>query len=216
MKRAILAFRNEKKVTPYVDALVAAGIEPLLVTPEKPRESLDGMGLVLTGGTDIDPSLYGQDLDPRADPPDRQRDDLEQRLLREALAQDLPVLAICRGLQLFNITHPGGTLVQHMEGHRIPDNGTHETAIFEGTRLAAILGSGLHPVNSRHHQSVEKVGEGLVVSAKSRDGVIEGLERPDLQFAVAVQWHPEDMLAGFPEQKKLFEAFSRVLYLRAI
>ena len=211
MKRAAVAFRNEKKVAPYQDALLAVGIEPVLVTPDRRALSLVGLGLVLTGGTDVDPSLYGQDLDPRADEPDRERDLLEQRLLREALSLDVPVLAICRGLQLFNITHQGGTLVQHMEGHRIENNGRHGTEVLEGTRLAAILGAGMHPVNSRHHQSVAEVGDGLVVSAKSPDGVVEGLERPDRRFAIAVQWHPEDMLAGFPDQRKLFEALRAAL-----
>ena len=215
MKRAALAFRNEKKAAPYRDALLDAGIEPIAVTPDRGALSLVGLGLVLTGGTDVDPSFYGQDLDPLADKPDRERDVLEQRLLSEALALDVPVLAICRGLQLFNITHPGGTLIQHMERHRIENNGTHSTEVLEGTRLSAILGAGIHRVNSRHHQSVAEVGEGLVVSARSPDGVVEGLERADRRFAVSVQWHPEDMLAQFPEQRKLFEAFHVALDLQA-
>ena len=211
MRKTILAFRNETKVQPYRDALAAAGVEPVLVTPDASVSSLAGLGLVLTGGTDIDPSLYGQAHDPRADTPDRARDDLEQRLLREALSLDLPVLAICRGLQLFNVTHPGGSLIQHMEGHRLESNATHIVEVFAGTRLASILGAGPHPVNSRHHQSAAEAGDGLVVAAKSPDGVIEGLERPDRRFAIAVQWHPEDMLAGLPEQRKLFEAFRAAL-----
>ena len=211
MRRAVVSFRNEKKIGPYREALIAAGIDPVFATPAQPLESLGGMGLVLTGGTDIDPVLYGQDPDTRADSPDRERDDFEQKLLREALSLDLPVLAICRGLQLFNVTHQGGTLIQHMEGHRIENNGTHDAAVFEGTRLAAILGAGTHLVNSRHHQSVAAVGRGLVVSSESSDGVIEGLERTDRRFAVAVQWHPEDMLTRFPEQRRLFEAFHNAL-----
>jgi putative glutamine amidotransferase len=211
MKRAALTFRNEKKVGPYVQALVAVGIEPVLVNPEKPVYSLDGMGLVLSGGTDIDPKLYGQEKDPAGDPPDRERDDLELGLLREALDHDLPILAICRGLQLFNIAHLGGTLIQHMEGHRIKDNGTHAVEIGEGTLLASILGSSTGEVNSRHHQAAERIGDGLLVSAKSPDGIIEGLERTDLRFAIAVQWHPEDMLAGYPQQQKLFAAFGDAL-----
>ena len=131
--------------------------------------------------------------------------------MREALSLDLPVLAICRGLQLFNVTHPGGSLIQHMEGHRLENNATHIVEVFAGTRLASILGAGPHPVNSRHHQSAAEAGDGLVVAAKSPDGVIEGLERPDRRFAIAVQWHPEDMLAGLPEQRKLFEAFRAAL-----
>jgi putative glutamine amidotransferase len=132
---------------------------------------------------------------------------LEQRLLREALAADLPVLAICRGLQLFNVIHDGGTLAQHIEGHKLANNETHSAEIYESTRLARVLGAGVLSVNSRHHQAVAEVGAGLKVSSKSPDGVIEGLERPDLRFAVAVQWHPEDMLENFPLQRRLFQEF---------
>ena len=111
---------------------------------------------------------------------------------------NVPVLAICRGMQLFNVTHAGGTLVQDVEGHKLPRNGTHHIEIYHGTKLAEIFGAGLHSVNSRHHQAVARVGEGLTVSAKSPGGVVEGLERPDLRFAVAVQWHPEDQM---PQQR---------------
>lgn len=207
MKRAVLAYRNEAKIAPYLEALRQVGIEPTPVTPAAPIASLGGKGLVLTGGADIDPSLYGEPLDPRADAPDRERDDLEQRLLREALSLDLPVLAICRGMQLFNVTHAGGSLVQHMEGHKLANNVTHEVEVGAGSRLAEILGGGRQAVNSRHHQAVADVGAQLRVSAKSLDGVIEALERPDLRFAIAVQWHPEYMLAAFPQQLRLFEAF---------
>jgi len=215
LKRAVLAYRNEAKIAPYLEALRQAGIEPRLVTPANPSASLQGMGLVLTGGTDIDPSLYGQPLDARADTPDRERDDLEQRLLREALSLDLPVFAICRGMQLFNITHGGGSLIQHMEGHDLANNGTHDVEFATGSRLAEILGGGRQAVNSRHHQAVGEVGAPLIASAKSPDGVIEALERPDLRFAIAVQWHPEDMLSTFPQQRRLFEAFAESLEQRA-
>jgi gamma-glutamyl-gamma-aminobutyrate hydrolase PuuD len=211
MKRAVLAYRNEAKIAPYLEALRQVGIEPTPVTPAAPVDSLGGKGLVLTGGTDIDPSLYGEPLDSRADVPDRERDDLEQRLLQEALSLDLPVLAICRGMQLFNITHAGGSLIQHMEGHKLAHNGTHAVKVSAGSRLAEILGCGPQSVNSRHHQAVANFGAQLVVSAKSPDGVIEALERPDLRFAIAVQWHPEDMLTAFPQQLRLFEAFRESL-----
>jgi putative glutamine amidotransferase len=211
MRRVVLSYRVEAKVAPYLDALRDAGIEPVPVTPEHPIESLGGMGLALTGGTDVDPALYGQEKDARGDPPDRERDDFELRLLQEALTADLPVIAICRGMQLFNVAHRGGTLTQHMEGHRLANNTSHEVEIYPRSKLAQILGAGAHPVNSRHHQAVSDVGEGLIVSARSPEGVVEGLERPDLRFALAVQWHPEDMLANFPVQRKLFAAFGQAL-----
>jgi putative glutamine amidotransferase len=208
MKRVLVPYRDQTRIAPYADALRAAGIEPVLITPDQDSGWLAGAGLVLTGGTDVDPALYGQPLGPKSDVPDRERDTLEQRLLKEALKSDVPVLAICRGMQLFNVTHPGGTLVQDMEGHKLPRHLTHHAEIYEGTRLAQIFGAGVHTVNSRHHQAVDRIGEGLIVSAKSPDGVIEGLERPDLRFAVAVQWHPEDQM---PQQRRLFEAFRDAL-----
>ena len=115
MKRAVVTHRMEAKVAPYLEALRDAGIEPVPVTPAHPIESLGGMGLALTDCTDVDPALYGQEIDARSDPPDRERDDFELRLIQEALTADLPVIAICRGLQLFNVAHRGGTLTQHME-----------------------------------------------------------------------------------------------------
>ncbi len=202
MKRAVVTYRDEKKIGPYADALRSAGIEPVLVMPEVGIESLGGKGLVLTGGTDLDAALYGATRIDIADEPDRERDAMEQGLLREALERDLPVLAICRGMQLFNVVH-AGTLVQHIEGHKTP----HEITIDGRTKLAGIFSAGARPVNSRHHQAVERVGQGLVISARAADGVIEGLERSDRRFAVAVQWHPEDL----PADKALFEAFREAL-----
>jgi putative glutamine amidotransferase len=205
MKRAALVFRDETRIAPYADALRSAGIDPVLVTPDAPLDSLGGLGLVLSGGTDLEPALYGAEAEPLTDPPDRERDALQQRLLREALDQDLPVLTICGGMQLFNVTHRGGTLVQHIEGHRVP---LHEATIGESTKLGAILGAGKRIVNSRHHQVVGRLGEGLVVSARAVDGVIEALERRDRRFAVAVQWHPEDLM---PQDRPLFQAFGNAL-----
>ena len=207
MPRAALTYHDETRLAPYAEALRNAGIEPLLVTPDAPIDSLDGVdGLLLTGGTDLDPALYGAEPQPETEIPDRERDALEQRLLREALQRNLPVLAICRGMQLFNVTHPGGTLLQHLAGHRTPQT-PHQVAIDAGTRLARIFGAGARSVNSRHHQAVGLVGQGLIVSACAADGVVEGLERPDKRFAVAVQWHPEDL----PEDRALFEAFREAL-----
>ena len=208
MKRVALSYRNQAKIAPYVEALRSVGIEPVPVSPDHPVESLSGLdGLMLSGGSDVDPALYGQAADPRTEAPDRARDDFEQKLLREALDADLPVLAICRGSQLFNVTH-GGTLIQHLEGHRIPSHGTHHAETYRGTKLGSILGAGVIAVNSRHHQAVDRPGGGLVVAAKSPDGVVEALERPDRKFAIAIQWHPEDQM---PEQRRLFQAFRDAL-----
>ncbi len=170
--------------------------------------SLDSLdGLLISGGCDLNPNRYGQAPHPETQQPDDARDELEDRLLGEALERDLPVLAICRGMQLFNVHH-GGTLDQHREGHEKPAAELHNVTVAPETKLAEILGEGDHPVNSRHHQVVDRPGEGLQVSATSDDGTIEGLERNDRRFAVAVQWHPEDRASHDEDQRKLFQAFA--------
>jgi len=218
MRRAGVTFRYPHKAEPYAAALRQAGIEPVLISPQEPRD-LDGLdGLLLSGGTDVDATRYGGTPHSENDAPDRERDELEARLLSQALAAHLPVLAICRGMQLFNVVH-GGTLIQHLDGSaghcvRGDDPGlpAHQIVVEPDSRLAAILGGGEHPVNSRHHQAVERIGAGLRVTARSTpDGVIEGLERSGPDFALGVQWHPEDQVGRDPVQRKLFEAFAESL-----
>jgi putative glutamine amidotransferase len=108
-------------------------------------------------------------------------------------------------MQLFNVFH-GGSLLQHLDSHDSSE-GLHDIQVVPDSRLASIIGSGEHAVNSRHHQAVARVGSGLIVSAKSQDGVIEALERPGRAFAVAVQWHPEDRILISDADRKLFRAF---------
>jgi len=218
MRQAALTFRHPHKAAPYADALRQAGIDPILISPEEPRRLTGLQGLVLSGGTDLNPALYGAKPRPQDEEPDDPRDELELRLLDEALAADLPVLAICRGMQLFNVAH-GGTLIQHLDDtavHQVrsedPALAVHDVVVEPNSRLAAILGEGIHAVNSRHHQAVAKVGAGLRVTALSTpDKVVEALERPDRRFALAVQWHPEDQVRRDQEQRKLFEAFREAL-----
>jgi len=213
--RAGITFRNGSKLGPYEQALREVGIEPvrILLDAPPPIESLDG--LVLAGGTDINPARYGQQPAPETDQPDDQRDELETRLLQDALAQGIPVLAICRGMQLFNVVY-GGTLIQHLPAggpHQFKqrDAVAHTVRVAPGTRLASILGQGEHAVNSRHHQAVDRPGNGLIVSAIAPDGVIEALEKLGESFAVAVQWHPEDRILASGSDRKLFEAFAEAL-----
>ena len=216
--KAALTFRYPHKAEPYAEALRQAGVEPVLISSDEPRALAGLQGLLLSGGTDLNPARYGGTPHPGNEAPDDARDDVETRLLDEALAADLPVLAICRGMQLFNVAH-GGTLIQHLDNsavHVVRDNDpalpVHQILVEPGTRLAAILGKGAHAVNSRHHQAVERVGAGLRVTARSTpDGVIEALERSDGSFALAVQWHPEDQVLRDAEQRKLFEAFAQAL-----
>src|SRR5580658_731467 len=216
--KAGLTFREPHKAETYAEALRQAGIEPVLIPPEDPRRMAGLQGLLLSGGTDVNPARYGAPPHPDLETPDDARDEKEICLLDEALAADLPVLAICRGMQLFNVAH-GGTLIQHLRNsavHSVPGGDkalpVHEILVEPDTRLAAILGEGVHAVNSRHHQAVERVGTGLRVTARSTpDGVIEALERSDRQFALAVQWHPEDQVRQDAGQRKLFEAFAAAL-----
>ena len=212
-KRAGVTFSRQDKLGPYADALRLSGIEPVPIHAAHSR-SLAGLdGLVISGGADIDPRRYQQPRLEESDEPETERDEMEAQLIHEALERDLPLLCICRGLQLLNIEH-GGTLIQHLPNtdvHKVKGLDAHTVTVEPGTRLAEILGNGEHVVNSRHHQAADRVGEGLVVSARSADGVVEGLERPDKRFAIAVQWHPEDRWQIDSKARRLFEAFAEAL-----
>lgn len=202
-----VSFGEKTKRDPYRAALRSVGIE----FEENPA-TLDGCnGLMLTGGTDVDPALYHKARDLQTDPPDTECDRREASLLSAALQRDIPVFAICRGMQLLNVVL-GGTLAQHIEGHRqrgVPN--AHSVHIAEGTRLASILNSGEYRVNSRHHQCVARIGQGLVQTATAPDdGIIEALELPGKRFVVAVQWHPEDRIDR--DDRKLFEAFAEAVH----
>ena len=214
--RVALATRNEDRAEPYRRALRDAGLEPVTFEPEAGGSLETVAGLVLTGGTDVNPALYGEMPVPETDAPDRRRDDFESDLLRSALERDVPVLAICRGLQLFNVVR-GGTLIQHLaetEKHKRITGGkpVHEVPL-EG-RLAEVFGASRVRVNSRHHQAIGRLGNGMVATARDpEDGIVEGFVFPAAQFAVGVQWHPEDM-ANDAHQKRLFAAFAASLVAR--
>ena len=175
-------------------------------------------GLLLTAGIDVDPARYGETPSEHVPETDAQRDDFEAALLRDALGRDLPVLAICRGHQLFNVAH-GGSLLQHIaerEPHRprrgaggAIDSGWHDVTLAEGSLLAALFGARTLRVNSRHHQAVTpgRVAPGLRVAATAADGVVEALERPGRRWAVSVQWHPERPEAA-AAWRPIFDAFA--------
>ena len=194
----------------YVQAIERAGGRALVVPPNEDgvEETLDALdGLLLSGGSDLDPSLYG--ADPHAETLNvrPERDRAELALLEAALARDLPVLAVCRGSQVLNVAR-GGNLVQHLpetlgnEAHRETPGvfSDHPVHVEPDSRLGGILGSSVD-VKSHHHQGYGEVGEGLRVVARADDGTIEALEDPERRFAVGVLWHPE---AG--EGAALFEA----------
>src|SRR5437016_4489016 len=195
----------------YVHAVEQAGGRALLVPPsaEGIDETLDALdGLVFSGGSDLDPELYGQEAHAATFGIAKERDRAELALLQAALERDMPVLAICRGSQVLNVAR-GGDLVQHLpdvvgdERHKHPPGvfADHDVTLEEGTRLAALLG-GHAPVKSHHHQGFGRLGSGLREAAHADDGTVEALEDPSRRFALGVLWHPE---AG--EDMRLFEAF---------
>jgi len=204
-----ITYSDEIKVEPYADAVRASGGEPVTIAPGD-GASLDGLeALILAGGVDVSPSLYGEERAPETEAPNEARDRLEQDILAIALQRDLPVLAICRGMQLLNISYKG-SLTQHMTGHEIrtADKSlpAHPVQIATSSRLDKIIRTETLPVNSRHHQAIARLGEGLVASARGKDGIIEAIEDPAHRFVLGVQWHPEDMAAVSAVQKLLFDA----------
>jgi putative glutamine amidotransferase len=194
----------------YVEAVKRAGGRPLLVPPSENgiEETLDALdGLLFSGGSDLDPDLYGAEAHPETNGVKPERDRAELALLEAALARDMPVLAVCRGSQVLNIAR-GGDLVQHLpevvgdEKHKHTPGvfADHDVDLEQGTRLEALLGERA-PVKSHHHQGYGRIGEGLVEAARAEDGTVEALEDPSRRFALGVLWHPE---AG--EDFALFEA----------
>ncbi len=183
----------------YVEAVHAAGGRALVIppSPEGVAEIATALnGLVLAGGVDIDPSLYGAQRDPRTEQPRPDRDAGELALLRAAIDVDLPVLGVCRGMELMCVA-AGGTLIQHLpavigsERHRAGNSifAEHPVTTCEGSKLADVLGPSA-TVSSYHHQGVDDPGS-LTVTAHAEDGTIEGVERPESRFALGVLWHPE-------------------------
>jgi putative glutamine amidotransferase len=176
-------------------------------------------GILLAGGGDVLPSLYGDQPHPAFDAAEAGRDDYELELVRLAGEADVPLLAICRGIQVLNVAR-GGTLMQH-----IPDDVTgavdhnvreprvaiaHEVWVTAGSLLDRLMREteedGGFPVNSRHHQAVRTLGSGLVTTATAPDGVVEAIEDPSRRFVLGVQWHPENFYRT-GEFRALFEGF---------
>jgi putative glutamine amidotransferase len=195
----------------YVRAVQQAGGRAFLVPPAEDavEETLDGLdGLVFSGGSDLDPELYGQEAHEETLGIVRDRDEAELALLEGALERDMPVLAICRGSQVLNVAR-GGDLLQHLpdvvgdEKHKHTPGvfADHDVDLIAGTRVQSLLGDRA-PVKSHHHQGFGRLGEGLRESARADDGTVEAVEDPSQRFALGVLWHPE---AG--EDLALFQGF---------
>jgi putative glutamine amidotransferase len=217
-EKVLVVYREAADVEPYARAIEAAGAEPLLQEVRPGLKIGSCRGLLLTGGSDVDPLLYGEPPSPDTEPPDPERDAAECALIDEALARDLPLLAICRGMQILNV-HLGGTLVQHLPTavrhvKRTSDKSVpaHRVAIEPGTLLSGIARSESWEVNSRHHQAVARIAPGLRVCARDpEDGTIEAVELPLRRFVLAVQWHPENQAPVDSGQRGLFESFAATL-----
>jgi putative glutamine amidotransferase len=213
---------QEAFLTPrgYVDAVHRAGGLALLLPPDPqlqraPDEVLDMLdGLILAGGADIDPSSYGAERHPQTVGTVPERDTFEIALARRALERDLPLLGICRGMQLMNVA-AGGTLDQHVpdshghEDHRRSlgsfENSDHDVRLEPGSLAARAAGEERHGTKSHHHQGIEGLGEGLRVTGWAQlDDLPEAIEAPDKRFALGVQWHPEA-----DELSPIIEAFVR-------
>ncbi len=206
----------------YARALLAAGATPVIVPPGLGSAALSDLlarldGLLLTGGADIDPARYGQERLPECGAIEPERDEMELTLTALALTRDLPIFGICRGMQTLNVAC-GGALFQDIGAQRpeslvhpqsaLPrDHRAHRIIVERDSRLGMILGVEQAEVNSLHHQAVSEPGAGARIVAWASDGVAEGMELPERRFAVAVQYHPEELVESDALSRKLFEAF---------
>lgn len=208
----------------YANALAEVGIASMLVPlyedPELLRTLYERMdGLFLAGGSDMDPAYYDESPRPELGPLDPDRDRVELQLLQWAIEDDLPLLAVCRGVQILNVAAGGSlyqdipsqleTKIEHDYGQYFKprDHLVHDVQLQPGTRLAKLMGVHQVGVNSLHHQAIRRLGEGFRISALAPDGVIEGIESTNGHFAVGVQWHPE-ALTKVPPMRAIFKGFA--------
>jgi putative glutamine amidotransferase len=207
----------------YVSAVEHAGGRPLIIPPSEDglEETLDALhGLILSGGGDLDPGLYGAAAHPETDTPSPGRDRAELRMLQSALQRDMPVLAVCRGSQLLNVAR-GGDLVQHLPDQLGHERHKHEPGTFSdhdvrldpASRVGTLLGEHA-PVKSHHHQGYGKLGEGLREAGWADDGTVEALEDASKRFAIGVLWHPEEgedyaLFRGLVEEANRYRGESR-------
>ncbi|MBI5600195.1 MAG: gamma-glutamyl-gamma-aminobutyrate hydrolase family protein [Gemmatimonadetes bacterium] len=208
----------------YVRALQSVGLVPLVIPPSLSPDEASAVvarvsGVVLSGGEDVDPARYGAARHPATQKPKVARDATELALVEAARAAQRPMLGICRGLQLLNVAL-GGTLVQDLGmlrpseiGHSLETSRAHRVhgvTILSGSRLAAAAGDLVIEVNSFHHQGVDQLAPSLRATAYAPDGVVEAVETTDDWWALAVQWHPEELLQDAkPWDRAIFQAFAQ-------
>jgi putative glutamine amidotransferase len=219
------AWTEEATLLPssYARAVQRAGGLALILPPdplltERPAEILDRLdGLVLTGGCDIDPASYGAERHAQTGSTSPERDEFELALARAALERDMPLLGVCRGMQLLNVALGGG-IEQHLpdvvghENHRHTPGAfaDHQVRIEPGSLAARVVGREREAVKSHHHQAIEGIGEGLVPTGWSEeDDVVEAIEQPEKRFALGVLWHPEEDEASRVLQALVEEARAR-------
>jgi putative glutamine amidotransferase len=198
---------------PYVEAVRRAGGSLLIIPPGDvdSRPYLDLLdGFILPGGGDIDPKYFGQEPPPELSEVDPERDATELELARAITQRRMPLLAICRGMQVLNVAL-GGDIIQHLTGDAVRHTkGTgeivfHTVRVADGSRLAQICGTEVWKVGSKHHQAVGRLAAGLEATAWSDDGIVEAVESDEYPDGLAVQWHPEETAAEDPRQQSLFD-----------
>lgn len=205
----------------YMKVLEMCGALPIMLPLTSDKDKLKQAfamcdGLLLTGGHDVGPYVYGKEASKECGIPCKTRDEMEGILLEQAIKEDKPVFGICRGIQFMN-AYLGGDLYQDLpteyvckvEHHMEPpyDVAAHKVEVLEGTKLADIIGSGIHEVNSYHHQAVKTPADSVEIMAVSEDGLIEAFSVKNKKFMVGVQWHPEFSYEVNPESVKLVQAF---------
>jgi len=207
-----------QRLKSYIAAIESAGAQWFAVCGT--QELADAAGLLLTGGGDVAPRRYGREPHPRLGAVDDERDEFELALASEAVRRDLPVLAICRGLQVL-VVACGGTLWQDLPselpgsvGHGrgagpalARERGRHRVSLLAGSVAAVAAGAVEFEVNSSHHQAAQVIGGGVVISGWAPDGVVEAVEIPGARFVLGVQWHPEDLLDEAEHARRLFRAY---------